>query len=82
MPRDDEELQPPGEDLRNALTIARSWARPGLGSEAECRQAHADVARLIGAALQKLADPPPGVAALALAQLLSWERRALPWSGR
>jgi hypothetical protein len=50
--------QPPLEDLRNALTIAEFW---GMGMSGwtftESQSAFQDTARLIRAALEKLAEP-------------------------
>lgn len=50
-------VQPPEEDLRNALTIAQAWG------EQTGREELLDIARLIRAALEKLADPPRGAPA-------------------
>ena len=49
-------VQPPIEDLRNALMIAEAWGSPDL-SDAETQVAFESVARLLRHALAQLGEP-------------------------
>jgi len=64
--------QPPAEDLRNALQIAEAWLSVNLPHDPEARAAFASVARLIRAALDKLAEPSPEVIAATQRTLQIW----------